>query len=138
MVFLLGTKSVGYFRGKGRVTVHWWAQYMFGDTTTVEITRFESIESAFYPDLTAYYRAYAVTWLTENRSRVPEDKSFWDDALKMLDQQKKERKGSLEESLEAVSGITLASPDSSIYNTGRVVGSDQPTEGDAPGEESDG
>lgn len=85
--FLDNTTSVGYVGGKGLVTGHWWAQYISENHSIEEATDFASIESAFYPDLKAYYRTYTHTWIEANRSRMPEGESFWDDALKMLNRQ---------------------------------------------------
>ena len=101
--FLDNTTSVGYIGGKGLVTGHWWAQYISDNHSIEEATDFASIESAFYPDLKAYYRTYTHTWIEANQSRLPEGESFWDDALKMLDRQEKEHKSRLQEKLETAS-----------------------------------
>ena len=89
--FLDNTTTVGYVGGKVLVTGHWWAQYISENHSIEEVTDFASIESALYPDLKAYYRTYTHTWIEANRSRLPEGKSFWGDALKMLNLQEKSK-----------------------------------------------
>ena len=67
-----GTRSEWFAEGGGLVRGYWLRQCEF-DARPEEAVAFARIESAFYPDLAAYYRGVADAWIVEQRASEDED-----------------------------------------------------------------
>jgi hypothetical protein len=67
-----GARSERFAEGGGLVRGYWLRQREF-DAGPEEAVAFARIESAFYPDLAAHYRAVADAWIAEQRASEDED-----------------------------------------------------------------